>query len=127
MSHSAQLVSPLEDLTLKYSTLLEVSQAIASHRELSELFQDLAERLRLVLPFDYMSLRLYDRERSIMRRHVLVKSSPVEVPFGDELPVEDSLSGWVWRHQQAVLINSIEQETRFPRAMKVLRNNNIKS
>ncbi len=127
MSHSLQSVLPVVDLALKYRTLLEVSQAIASHRELSELFQDLAERLRLVLPFDYMSLRLYDRERGTMRRHVLVKSSPVEVPFADELPVDDSLGGWVWRNREAVLINRIDEEKRFPQFMQALRENNIKS
>jgi len=119
--------SPVEELTLKYRGLFEVSQAIASHRELNELFQDLSKRLRLVLPFDYMSLRLFDRERGLMRRHVLVKSSPVEVPFAEELPVENSLSGWVWRHRKAVFIDSIDEEKRFPQAMQALRGNNIKS
>lgn len=127
MDESAEPVGKSAELGLRYHALLEVSQAIASHRDLHALLQDLAQRLRHVLQFDYLSLRLYDAQHDVMRRHVLVKSSPVHVPFDDELPVAESLSGWVWRHREAVLINGIKGETRFPQAMRSLLENNIKS
>jgi formate hydrogenlyase transcriptional activator len=127
MNYSTAPVSQVDNLSLRYRTLLDVSEAIAAHRELKELFQDLAQRLGSVQPFDYLSLRLFDPARNAMRRHVLVKSSPVHVPFGDEVPVEGSLSGWVWQNQKPVLINNIKQETRFPQAIESLLQNNIKS
>jgi len=58
--------------------LFSVSESIASHRDLSELFHDLAQRLGDVIQFDYLSVRLHDSERNIMRRYVLERSSPVE-------------------------------------------------
>jgi formate hydrogenlyase transcriptional activator len=109
----------------QYQTLLEVTESIASHRDLSELFHDLAQPLRNVLHFDYLSVRLHDPERKVMRIHILEKSAPGElVP---ELPVDESLAGFVWQTQQALLINDVEHEVRFPRAMQRLRENHIKS
>ena len=78
-----------------------------------------------MLHFDYLSVRLHDPERKVMRIHILEKSAPGElVP---ELPVDESLAGFVWQTQQALLIADIEHEVRFPRAMQRLRENHIKS
>jgi formate hydrogenlyase transcriptional activator len=109
----------------QYQTLLKITESIASHRDLSELFHDLAQSLRHVLQFDYLSMRLHDPQGNVMRRRILERSSPVELD--QELPVGGSLGGWVWENQQSVLIENIEHEVRFPRAMQVLRQNNIKS
>ena len=115
----------VEALRHQYQTLLEVTESIASHRDLSELFHDLAQPLRNVLHFDYLSVRLHDPERNLMRIHVLEKSAPGELV--SELPVDESLAGSVWQTQQALLIDDIEHEVRFPRAMQRLRANHIKS
>jgi formate hydrogenlyase transcriptional activator len=109
----------------QYQTLLEVTESIASHRDLSELFHHLARPLRNVLHFDYLSVRLHDPERNVMRIQVVEKSAPGElVP---ELPVGESLAGFVWQSQQALLFDDIERESRFPRAMDRLRSNHLKS
>jgi formate hydrogenlyase transcriptional activator len=109
----------------QYQTLLKVTESIASHRDLSELFHDLAQSLRNILQFDYLSMRLHDPQGNVMRRRILERSSPVELD--QELPVGGSLGGWVWENQQPILIENIEHEVRFPRAMQVLRQNDIKS
>jgi formate hydrogenlyase transcriptional activator len=109
----------------QYQTLLEVTESIVSHRDLSELFHDIAKPLRNVLSFDYLSVRLHDSERNVMRIHMLEKSAPGElVP---ELPVDESLAGSVWQTQQALLIDNIDHEARFPRAMERLRANHLRA
>ena len=52
--------------------LLEVSESIASHRDIAALFQDLAQRLPRIVPFDLINLVLYDPTRDLMRVHALV-------------------------------------------------------
>jgi formate hydrogenlyase transcriptional activator len=117
-----QKAEPLRD---QYETLLEVTESIASHRDLSELFHDLAQSLNNVLHFDYLSVRLHDPTRHVMRIHILEKSAPGElVP---ELPVDESLAGSVWQTQQALLIDDVDREVRFSRAMQRLRANHIQS
>ena len=114
-----------EILCHQYQTLLEVTESIALHRDLSELFHDLAQSLRNVLQFDHLSVRLHDPQGNVMRRHILQRSSPVDLH--KELPVSGSLVGWVWENQQPVLIEDIERNVDFPRTMQVLRQNGIKS
>ena len=49
-----------DDLAQQYRTLLEVSESIAAHRDLRELFHELAQRLHRVVRFEQMRLILYD-------------------------------------------------------------------
>ena len=51
----------------QYRTLLEVAEAIVSHRDLQALFHDLAGRLRQVVHFDYLILVLH--EAASLLRH----------------------------------------------------------
>jgi formate hydrogenlyase transcriptional activator len=82
----------------QYQTLLTITESIASHRDLSELFHDLAQSLGNILQFDYLSMRRHDPQGNVMRRRILERSSPVELD--DELPVDGSRGGWVWENQQ---------------------------
>src|SRR5437899_12280475 len=49
-----------EQLDGQRQALLEVAEAIALHRDLGELFHDLAGRLHRVVQFDYLNLVLHD-------------------------------------------------------------------
>ena len=51
----------------QYRTLLAVSEAIVSHRDLATLFHDLAGRLHLVVRFDYLACTLHDTTSNTMR------------------------------------------------------------
>jgi DNA-binding NtrC family response regulator len=52
-----------------YLTLLDVAKAIASHRHVSDLFQDLAASLHRLLEFHYLSVVLHDAAQHVMRLH----------------------------------------------------------
>ena len=55
----------------QYRTLLEVAEAIATHRDLGELFHDLAQRLPRIVPFDFINLVLHDPTRPSIRANYL--------------------------------------------------------
>jgi formate hydrogenlyase transcriptional activator len=122
-----RVLQPQEAKTVphEYKTLLKISESIASHRELPELFHDLAQLLGEVLQFDHLSVRLHDADRNVMRGHSLKGAWPAGADY--ELPVGGSLAGWVWENQQPVLFENIEHERGFSRVMQVLRQKNIKS
>ncbi len=111
----------------QYRGLLEVSEAIISHSDLSELFQVLAARLRPVADFDHMNVVLHDAVRNLMRMRLFV--TPVESgpQPGEELGVEESPSGWVWQRQQPLVVDDIETETRFPQVIGIMREHGIRS
>src|SRR5439155_27378010 len=55
----------------RYRALLEVSEAIAAHRELPALFHELTQRLPGIVRFDFLSLVLPEPARNVMRLHIL--------------------------------------------------------
>jgi formate hydrogenlyase transcriptional activator len=99
----------------QYRALLEVADVIAAHRDLEGLFQDLAQRLPRIVPFDYINLLLHDPARNVMRMHVLVTPDPGVIRPGMELPVDESPGGLVWKTQQPLIVEDVARETRFPR------------
>src|SRR5262245_50721717 len=107
----------------QYRTLLEVAEAIAVFRDLSELFHDLAQRLPRIVPFDYINLVLYDPTCHVMRLHLLVTPEPSTITPGLELPVDESPGGVVWKTQQPLLVEDVALESRFPKLMPLLLEN----
>jgi formate hydrogenlyase transcriptional activator len=116
-----------ETLAQQYRTLLEVSESIAAHRDLQELFHEFAQSLHHVVNFEHMRLLLHDPERNVMRLHVLETPQTAELPACCDLPVEGSPGGWVWKTQQPLVISEVEKEIRFPRVTKMMLELGVKS
>ena len=113
---------------LAYQSLLDVSKAILQHRDLAGLFRDLSTRLRSILRFDFLNLVLHNPSTNTMRLHILETATGapmVEPPPLLELAPEESPSGWVFLHQQPLIIPDVRLETRWPNVMELLRHNNI--
>ncbi len=106
--------------------LLEVSEFIVLQRDLPALLHALAERLPRILSFDALWLVLHEPERNTMRLHI--RETRTQVDFDVvERSINDSPSGLVWQTQQPLLVQNIEEETRFPGAMQLLKENHIRS
>src|SRR5262249_26860284 len=88
-----------ETLLRQYRTLLEIADAITSHRELASLLRDLAERLQLVVKCDGINVVLHDPEHNVMRINVLELPALPRAQFATQLPVEESPAGRVWQTQ----------------------------
>jgi formate hydrogenlyase transcriptional activator len=121
--HHQDLIRDRDRLRL----LLEVSESIASHRDLEGLFRDLAQRLPDVVPFDYINAVLHEPERDVMRLWLLVTSQPTTISPGLELSVDESPGGLVWKTQQPLIVNDVMEERRFPMLVSLLRENGVQS
>jgi formate hydrogenlyase transcriptional activator len=110
-----------------YLMLLDVAKAIASHHNVSDLFQDLTTSLHRLLEFHYLSVVLYDVAQHVMRLHNLESSVRGTLQPGATFAVEDIPSGWVWQHQQPLIVRDLAQETRFPRSIQLLREHGVQS
>ena len=111
----------------RHQALLEVAEAISQHRDLGELFHDLAERLHRVVEFEYLNLILHDPARNVMRLHILEAEKPRKYGPGSEFPLGETPSGWVWETQQPFILDDIEKETPFPPLLQTLRENGVRS
>src|SRR5688572_23158048 len=97
----------------QYQALLEISEAIASHRDLGQLFHDLAPRLHRAVQFDFINLILYEPTRKMMKSHVLETPDPAYVCPDGDCPMETP-AGWVWQTQEAWVVSNLSRDTRFP-------------
>ena len=114
----------------QYQALLEVSESIAAHRDLSVLFRDLAERLPRIVCFDSLWLVLRDDARNRMRLHVLEGPGPATADEEDlpiERSMEESPSGLVWSTQQPLVVPNLALDQRYPKAFQLLLDNRVLS
>jgi len=111
----------------KYQALLAVSEAIVSHRDLSALFHELAERLHQVVRFDYLGLALHEITSNTLRIHLLEGPEPTPLPSPAVLPLEEEPAGWVWQTQQALIFSNVPEETRWPRALERAKRYGVRS
>ena len=105
----------------------EVTQAIASHSDLTELFRDLARRLPAIVPFEVIALFLHDPDKNVLRVHMIGTADADRIPPGLELPVDDSYSGHVFKTQQHVVVRRVDAESRHPESMSLLREIGVES
>src|SRR5271167_767790 len=98
----------------QYQTLLAVSEAIVSHRDLATLFHDLAGRLHRMVRFDYLACIVHDATSNTMRMHVLETTEPIPCPAPDHISVEDDPAGIVWQTQQPLMLTNVAEERRWP-------------
>ena len=97
--------------------LLEVSESIASHRDVGALLHDLAQRLPRIVPFDVVNIVLHDPVRNSMRLHALVAPEFNKTRPGLEFSMDETTSKFVWENQQPVMVEDVEAEKSFPRLM----------
>ncbi len=114
-------ISPCETLAERYQALLEVAQAISSHRDLDKLFRELAQRLPRVVQVNFVALSLYDLDKNTMRLHTIQANVPADLIGGHEAPVEENPAGLVWRTQQPLLVSDLADEVRWPKVTECMK------
>lgn len=111
----------------KYLALVQVSSVIASHRDLAELFDKLAECLQQLLGFHYLMVALHDDSRGVMQLHVLHSWRKKMDTRGLEFPVDGSPSGEVWMTQQVRNFKSTAELQQYPPVFQLLREHRVAS
>ena len=114
----------------QYQALLEVSQSVAAHRDLTALFRDLAERLPRVVTFHSLWLVLHDPARNRMRLHILEglsREAEKESAWPLERPLEESPSALAWSKQEPLVVFNLAEDSRYAQAFQLLLDNGIRS
>lgn len=126
MTRSARETSE-QRLAVRYEALLRVVKAIGAHRDATELFRALANELRAVVSFDYFAIFLYDEVSNRIEMPVLEVVSGHGFALPPDFRAEDTITWWVYRHQQPVVVSCAVTETRFPRMMEVFKSYGVQS
>jgi len=109
----------------RYEALFRVSSAIGAYRDPKELFHVLASELRQVVQFDFMAVFLYDQNANTLQIPAIEIMQGAGVVIPPDFPVEESITWWVYHHQQPVVVSSGDR--RFPRVMELYKQFEIAS
>ena len=96
-----------------YRTLLEVVEAIASHRDLPALFHQLGVVLGRLLPFDSVTLILHQKQSNTMRMH-LIESTDGYDPKAFDYKLDEAPAGLVFTTQQTLVVSELWKDPRWP-------------
>lgn len=120
-------VAPEQSLLARHEALFRVSRAINVYRDPGELFRVLASELRQVVDFGFLALFLYDEAANKLQTAVLetLGGPPFGIP--PDFPAEETITWWVYHHQEPVIISSRDEESRFPRMMELFRESGVQS
>ena len=105
----------------QYEALLRVLHLLTAQRNPTALFQVLARELRHVITYDVIGLVLYDEATSKVHLQVFEIVNQPSVVLPSDVPPEETLSWWVYQHQQPLVIPAVDTETRFPQVMALLK------
>src|ERR1700726_4158583 len=95
--------------TERYQALFRVSQTLISIRSSEELFRLLARELRAVVNFYVMGVGIYGENGAHMHlRAYRERGVPLRFP---QFTPEEIFPWWVYRHQQPLIIPSLDSET----------------
>ena len=120
--------SPSPDSTrARYETLLEVSESIASHRQLATLFEDLSRLLKRLVAFDFIALTLLDAKERLVRLHVLHTDREAPPPESPPLPLESSPTSYALDTRQPYYVPDVAQEQRYPTIRDRLKGEGVQS
>ena len=106
----------------RYESLIRLAEAIRTHEQPQDLFHVLVRELGNVVRFD--AIAQYDQDLNKVEWHLGDLCKANSQP---SLEKEETVAWWVQRHQEVLVIPSVNEETRFPRMMELFRNCGIRS
>ena len=125
MSTSPELA--LDNSSKRYEALLRATAAFASCRDCESFERRFASDLRSVIDFDYLNFVIFDETNSTAEWHLFESTIKSAAISAAELSTNDTASGWVYVHQQLLVVGDWSQEGRFPGLKQILSELNIGS
>jgi formate hydrogenlyase transcriptional activator len=129
MTGAAQLglASIERSVASRYEALIRVSQAVSAHREPRKLFEVLVDELHRVIEFDGIGIAQYDESTGAIEWHVSIHCEEPNPDLTDKCVPNETMTCWVFRNQQPLVIPFVDDETRFPDTIEFLRKHKIQS
>ena len=126
MNNDTEVVTA-SPLAVCYETLVRVSQAIAAHGDLTELFGVLANELHRVVQFDFIGVSLRNHNSDTFHNYFIDMTSQAELVPDEKLTPEETLTLWVYERQEPVLRSTNEMEPGYGRLQAMLKRLSIRS
>jgi formate hydrogenlyase transcriptional activator len=109
----------------QYARLLGVADVVSLRHEPGLLFQNLAPRLRAIIPFDFINFSLCSPHNEKMKMYLWDGGDWPADPI--EVPIEDDLVGWTWQNQSVLAIDDLRLEKQFEESLRWLGKPQLRS
>ena len=100
-----------EQLALSHE-LLSASSAVLSSLEQTEVLEHIADTLKQIVDYDTMDVRLVDAELGQLIAIYARDDEDEQEIFDFAIPIDEGISGWVVRNNEAQLINDMAKDPR---------------
>src|SRR5262249_50932528 len=118
----------MDDGSLRYRALLEISEALVAPQECGPLFRSLWASLRKLIQFDFLVLILQQEETSSVAYRMAIAGEDEINAEDAAIPLAGTPSGLVIETQQPLYVADFHSETRFsPQMMELLQRYKIQS
>jgi formate hydrogenlyase transcriptional activator len=108
----------------RYDSLSRLAEAIRTQHDPDQLFQVLVRELGNIMRFD--AIAQYDEALNKVNWHLGQTCRPYSKPSRD-IEKEQTIAWWVQQHQEILVIDSVDEEERFPQMIAALRECGIRS
>jgi formate hydrogenlyase transcriptional activator len=109
-----KLLNPTKGASLNLETLLEVTNALNSQRDLESLWQVIADQIQKVIPWDRAGITLYEPANDHFRFYAVVTNMATPALRHDAIiPRDGSAVGWVYTHGRVHVRPDLQREQVF--------------
>jgi diguanylate cyclase (GGDEF)-like protein len=102
----------LEEQLALSRELLSASGAVLSSLEQTEVLEHIADTLKQIVDYDAMDVRLVDAGRRQLTAIYARDADDAQEIFAFAIPMDEGISGWVVRHDEAQLVNDMASDPR---------------
>jgi formate hydrogenlyase transcriptional activator len=117
----------MEDILVRYRTLLDIFESVGAHRQLADFFLALSHSLAGIIPFDGIGVSLYDEEHQSTQLYLLQTGVPSDIPVGQNFRAEEAPTAAVLETGVPFYAPDLEHEEHFPAVNRILRRHGIRS
>jgi len=110
----------------RYDALVQLFQAIGHYESIAELTSILATEAAQLIKFDFIGISQSDGATKTVEWHVAIPGAGVESGT-IEGTARETMTGWVYEHQQPLVIPALDRETRLQSKILQLVQNGIQS
>ncbi|HNA27286.1 MAG TPA: sigma 54-interacting transcriptional regulator, partial [Nitrospira sp.] len=104
----------MQRATLNFETLLEVTNALNSQRDIESLWRVIADQIQKVIPWDRAGITLYEPSTDSFRFYAVITNMATPALAHDSvIPRKGSAVGWVYDHRRPHIREDLQQQQVF--------------
>ena len=104
----------MQRASLNFETLLEVTNALNSQRDIESLWRVIADQIQKVIPWDRAGITLYESTTDAFRFYAVITNMATPALAHDSvIPREGSAVGWVHDHRRLHIRGNLQKEQVF--------------